>query len=358
MKKHLVMAAALTLAAGLAAGQTIDRVVPVAGTGPGANGSMWQSELTLHNVSVKPISATLGFHDSTGLIGTTSVEIGPRATVSLDDVVHTEFGITAGTGAITIDTEDSLRGKLVVTSLTFNRSAGGDFGQDIPALDTESALHGGDLGVIPGPSSVLDSRFNFGVFTTEETTVEWRLVRQDGTVDASVELTYDAGIQLQYNGGVGTLFGVSPADNDVVHAFVRSGSVFIYGSVVNQMTGDPSYVPGTRSRENFAPELLGLDIDRDGTVDFFDADHDGVLDQTIDVATANFPSYFRVVTADAEDDAITLEILSEVGASFVDDIGTVYFAPSGALKGTMGALMIRATDGRDFSDFTIPVRYR
>jgi hypothetical protein len=358
MLKHLAVAAALTLTAGIAAGQTIDRVVPVAGTGPGANGSMWQSELTLHNVSVKPIVVHLGFHDGSGLVSTADVEVAPRATVALDDVVHSQFGVVAGTGAITIDTDDAMRGKLVVTSFTINRSAGGDFGQDIPALDFDSALHEGDLGVIPGPSSVLDSRFNFGLFTTEETTIEWRLVRQDGSPRATVQLTYDAGVQIQYNGGVGTLFGASPADSDVVHAFVRSGSVFLYGSIVNQMTGDPSYVPGVRSRENFAPELLGIDIDRDGTVDIFDADHDGILDQTIDVAVANFPSYLRIIAVDAENDPVTLEILSDVGAHFVDDIGTFYFTPSGALKGTMGALMIRATDGRDFSDFTIPVRYR
>lgn len=358
MLKSIAIAAALTLTTGLAAAQTIDRVVPVAGTGPGANGSQWQSELTLHNVSIKPITATLGFHTSEGLIDTASVEVAPRSTVSIEDVVRTRFSVAAGTGAITIDTDDALRGKLVVTSLTINRSPGGDFGQDIPALDADSALGVGDLGVIPGPSSALDSRFNFGLFTAEETTIEWRLVRKDGTAAASVELTYEAGVQLQYNGGVDTLFGATPADNDVVHALVKSGNVWIYGSIVNQMTGDPSYVPGTRSRENFAPELLGIDIERDGTIDIFDADHDGVLDETIDVATANFPAYFRVLAADAEGDAYTLEILSNVGASFVDDLGTVYFAPSGSLKGTTGALVIRASDGRDHSDFTIPVRYR
>jgi hypothetical protein len=357
MLKSIAIAAALTLTAGLAAGQTIDRVVPAAGTGPGANGSQWMSELTLHNVSVKPITVELGFHTSEGLIETASVEVAPRSTVSIDDVVRTTFDVTEGTGAITIATDDALRGKLVVTSLTINRSSGGDFGQDIPALELDSALSEGDLGVIPGPSSALDARFNFGLFTTEETTIEWRLLRRDGTVDASVELTYDAGVQVQYNGGVSTLFDVEPEDNDVVHALVQSGSVWIYGSIVNQMTGDPSYVPGTRSRENFAPEVLGLDIDSDGTIDLFDADHDSVLDVTIDVAVANFPSYFRVVAADAEDDAITLEILTDVGASFVDDLGTVYFAPSGSLKGTEGALVIRASDGRDSSDFTIPVRY-
>lgn len=358
MIKQLAIATAITLTAGFAAAQTVDRVIPVAGTGPGANGSQWQTEVTLHNVSVKPITAQLRFHDGSGLVDDAVVEIAPRTTMSIDDIVNTTFHVSSGTGALTIDTDDALRGKLVITSLTFNRSAEGDFGQDIPALDVESALGTGDLGVIPGPSSALDARFNFGLFTLDETTIAWKLLRKDGSAAASIERTYNAGVQKQYNGGVESLFGVSPADSDVIHADIRSGRVFLYGSIVNQATGDPSYVPGTRSRENFAPELVGIDSNLDGTVDLFDADHDGVLDQTIDVATANFPSYFRIVAVDAEDDEVTLEILGDTGATFVDDHGALLYSPSGALKGTMGALMIRATDGRDHADFTIPVRYR
>jgi len=357
MMKSIAIAAALTLTAGLAAAQTIDRVVPVAGTGPGANGSQWQSELTLHNVSIKPIAAELKFHSNTGVVDSAEIEVAPRSTVSIEDVVNTAFHVSSGTGAITIDVPEPLRGKLVVTSMTINRSPSGDFGQDIPALDADSALGTGDLGVIPGPSSVIDSRFNFGLFTTEETTIEWRLVRKDGTTASTVELTYDAGIQLQYNGGVSTLFGATPDDNDVVHAYVKSGSVFVYGSIVNQMTGDPSFVPGTRSRDNFAPEAIGIDVERDGVVDFFDADHDGVLDQVIDAATANFPTVFRIVAADAEEDSFTFEILSDLGASFLDNNGTIIFTPSAALKGTTGSLVIRVSDGRDYSDFTIRVRF-
>jgi hypothetical protein len=358
MLKSIAVAAALTLTAGIAAAQTIDRVVPVAGTGPGANASQWQSELTFHNVSVKPITAEITFHDSRGAVKTETIEIAPRATVSIEDVVGNTFGIEAGTGAIAIRTAESLRGKLVATSLTINRSANGDFGQDVPVLDGLSAVRKGDLGVIPGPSSALEARFNFGIFTAEPTTVEWKLVRSDGFVQSSVEKSYGTGVHVQYNGGVSSLFSATPNDNDVIHAQINQGSAWVYGSVVNQMTGDPSYVPGTRSRENFAPEMLGIDIDRDGVVDIFDADRDGVLDQTIDVATANFPSSFRLVAVDAEDDAISFEILSEVGATLMDEQGTVLFSPSASFKGTTGSLMVRVSDGRDHSDFTIPVLYR
>ncbi len=358
MLKSITIAAAITFTAAFASGATIDRVIPAVGSGPGASSSVWQSDVTLHNVSIKPIHVVMTLHTANGAVRSESADLAPRSTVNLDDVVFKTFGVAAGTGAITIDVDDALHGKLVVTSLTINRSPLGDYGQDVPALDNTSALRGGDLGVLPGPSSAIDSRFNFGLFAAEEATIEWRLLRSDGTVAATTERSYDGGVHVQYNRGVESLFEADPSDSDVVHANVKSGVVWIYGSIVNQMTGDPSYVPGSRSRDNFAPELLGLDLDRDGTVDLFDADRDGVLDTTIDVATANFPSFFRIVAADPEGDAVSFEILTETGATLVDEQGTVLFSPSGSFKGTVGALVVRASDGRDHTDFTIPVRYR
>src|SRR5437588_13079058 len=102
-----VLAALLPLAAG-----ATTLIVPASGTGPGANDSHWQTELTLHNLSASPITATLTFHDLLGSAGNSTVAVAPRATVAIADVVATRFGRAAATGAIEVTFDSAFAQKL------------------------------------------------------------------------------------------------------------------------------------------------------------------------------------------------------------------------------------------------------
>src|SRR5216110_2532923 len=87
-------------------------VIPASGTGPGSNGSHWQTELTLHNTSLSIITATLTFHDVTGAGGTATVDVAPRATVAIADVVASRFGRSSATGAIEVSFDSAFVQKL------------------------------------------------------------------------------------------------------------------------------------------------------------------------------------------------------------------------------------------------------
>src|SRR3954468_5765647 len=160
-------------------------VIPASGTGPGSNDSHWQTELTLHNTSVSTITATLIFHDNFGAAGTTTVDVAPRATVTIADIVANRFGRSTATGAIEITFDSAFAQKLTVSSRTFNKSATGEFGQDIPAVDQSTIPDAGSTIVLSGPSSATDARFNFGVYADGASTIQWDLVRADGTIAAS-----------------------------------------------------------------------------------------------------------------------------------------------------------------------------
>src|SRR5205814_3888979 len=138
-----VLAALLPLAAG-----ATTLVIPASGTGPGANDSHWQTELTLHNTSASAIAATLTFHDISGAAGTSTITVAPRATVSVADIVATSFGRTAATGAIDVTFDSAFARKLTVSSRTFNKSAAGEFGQDIPSVDLSSVPAAGSVVVL------------------------------------------------------------------------------------------------------------------------------------------------------------------------------------------------------------------
>lgn len=358
--KKTLIAASIVLTAGLASADSLDYVIPASGTGPGANNSQWQTEVTIHNAGQELLLVKLSYHDFTGVPRSIELPMPGHTTKTLSDTVKNDFGQTQSTGAIVIDTDDALRGKLSITSRTFNLSPAGEFGQDIPALTAAQAITFGDTGILNGPANAAASRFNFGVFVSEKTTIEWRLVRREGTIAGSSLRTYQAGTQTQHTAHVNNPFGDAPLqDNDVILAQVRTGQAWIYGSIVDNQSGDPTYVPGNRTRENLLPEILGIDFEGDGIVDIKDADRNGVLDQALEASTGYFPNMFRIVARDPENSALTYVIVGGDGtAMFFDSNGTISWSPSGALRDTSGSLVVRVSDGLDSVDFTIPVNYR
>jgi len=334
-------------------------IVPAAGSGPGANGSHWQSELTIHNVSSHAITVQLTYHDESHTSAASAVVVAPRSTVSIQDVVRTRFSIESGTGAIEIAVADSDSSRIAVSSRTSNVSNQGEFGQDIPAIALSDAAKTGDLTVLAAPSSKDNYRFNFGLYTATAATVRWELLRADGTLAATKDVTYGAGIQKQYNGGIASLLGADARNDDTVQATLLNGTAIFYGSAINNFSGDPAFVPGIRAREDIRINFAGVDLDENGTVDVADANHDGVLDSPIDIFTSTFPNYFRLVASGENGEPVTYQFVDgPAEALFIDGNGTISFAPGANVAGTTGELLVRATAGGSTAILHIPVRYR
>lgn len=352
MKVTRILAAIFATLLPLAAGATT-LVIPASGTGPGANDSHWQTELTLHNLSASPITATLTFHDVLGSAGTSSVTVAPRATVAIADVVASRFGREAATGAIEIAFDSAFAQKLTVSSRTFNKSAAGEFGQDIPAVDQSNIPEIGSTVVLSGPSSATDARFNFGIYADKASTIQWDLVRADGSIAASKEITYGAGTQAQYNFGVSSLFNAGAQDNDTVHAIVTSGRAIAYGSVVNNASGDPTYVPGLLARADSRINFAGIAFGDSTSVSVPDANHDGVLDRSIDVQTGSWPINFRIVVNSTT--PATFELLNAPPQlRFYDAQGGLTWWPDAASSGTTLNLKVKVTADGVTEVITIP----
>jgi hypothetical protein len=354
--KHFIAATAAALLPMAASAATF--IIPAAGTGSGANGSQWQSELTLHNTSAGTTHVRLVFHDTSGAAESAEIDVAPRATVAIEDIVHTRFQREAATGAIEIAVDDAAAKKLAVTSRTFSRTDKGEFGQDIPAVSVSDAAVAGEVAVLTGPSAVDSTRYNFGLYALSAATIRWELIRADGSLAGTKEASYNAGTQTQYNFGVSALFGVEPQNNDAVYANVLGGQVITYGSAINNASNDPTFVPGIRARQDVRV-TFGVDLDENGTIDVADADHDGVLDQPIDVFTSTFPNYFRIVASGPDGSPAQIELIDAPrDANLIDQQGTVQWAPTGDLKGQSGTLKVRATFNGTSEVLTIPVNFR
>lgn len=349
--------AALLPAALLAA--EVDLIVPVTGTLAGANGSQWQGELTIHNAATAPAFITLELHGGSGVLGATQVTVAARSTVTYENAITELFGLETGSGAILIDVADELEGRVAFTSRVMNRSASGEFGQDVPALGADETLRNGETGVIAGPARAGLSRFNFGIYAAEATSVTWRLLRATGELAAEIAVDYAAKTQVQYNGGVDALFDRVAQDGDVVHARITSGNALVYGSIVAESTGDPTFVPGFAVRENFAIEFLGIDLDEDGNIDIRDEDRDGVLDGSITLYTSHFPNYFRVYAESGDGHAIEYSVIeAPLDTQMIAPLGTVISYPGVGYKGETRTIVIRASDGFGSADLVIPVNIR
>jgi hypothetical protein len=327
-------------------------IIPASGTVTGVGDSHWQTELTLHNTSASTIAATLTFHDGIGAAETSIVNVSPRATVAIADVVASRFGRESATGAIEITFDSAFAQKLSVASRTFNKTASGEFGQDIPAVDAARSPAAGNIIVLSGPSSTADARFNFGVYAVDEASVQWELVRADGSVAASKEVSYAAGSQNQYNDGISALLNATSRDNDTIHAVVTKGHVLAYGSAINNASGDPTYVPGLPARSDLRINFVGVSFGDTGKIDVADADHDGVLDHPLDIQTGTWPVGFRVVVNSAT--GATFELIDPpAGVSFFDAHGGIGWIPIASASDT--TLRLRVTADGVTEIITIPV---
>jgi len=358
MKRLIVILALGLLTVAANAAQII---IPAAGAGTGAQNSTWQTDLMLHNAAPRPITVSLTFHVGQQVLGPNPVNLAAKQTQQILDVVKAVFAVPSGTGALVIDLEDRDTKYLAVTSRTYNIVNNYEYGQDIPALRAESAAKAGDIAVLTNPAGNTAGifRFNFGVYAIDTTTVRWELLRSDGAVAATKEVTYAAGQHAQHNNGVTDrdfLFS-QPLRGDTLYARIVSGRAIVYGSSIHA-GGDPTYVPANITREDVTVSF-GVDLDEDGTVDLVDANEDGVLDSAVTVYTSLYPAYFRVVAESEFGEPVTLEVVqSEADAVFRDATGTMRVGAAGDLKNKTGSIILRGTSNGTVATFTIPVQFK
>jgi hypothetical protein len=352
--KRIIMAgtaALLPLAASAAS-----LIIPAAGAGPGANSSVWKSEVTVSNLSSKAANLTLTFHDSNGANGSATATVAAHETKAFEDIVAQMFHLQSATGGIEIASDNS---RIVVTSRTFNTGNGtGEFGQDIPAVDSASVADA-QQSVLLAPSDPVATRFNFGIYAVTNTSVTWRLVRADGTSAATADRDYTAGQQFQYNSGVQALFGLTPQANDSIHAEYKSGSAIVYGSAINNISGDPTFVPGIVAKPEDILVFKGIDDDENGTVDVAANDNDSLV-RPLDLTTSLFPNFFRIVAEGPNGEKVHFELVDNFGGDvvLVDDNGTVEWAAGANMKSTLATLKVRATIGNQSVILSIPANFR
>ena len=219
-------------------------VVPAVARSQGANGTFWRSDVALFNPSASAIGVNLRYlpaaQDNRGAAARwMSVPAGGTLTVA--DVVNA-MGVASGSGALEV-TWAGANGP-VVSSRTYTPSpAGGTYGQAIDPV----AQWGSDS-YVTGLRSDADFRSNVGFVNGANATigVTVRLLAASGSVLGTgfVELAPQSQLQVS----LAALFpGINAAAAGSVTLHAQStaeAKLFVYGSMVDNASGDPVYFAG------------------------------------------------------------------------------------------------------------------
>ncbi len=242
-----------TLLPSSAGGGSGEWIFPVAASAPGAAGTVWKTDLRLVNRGTSQATVSIAYYPASD-----TAAAGPSATVehvvpagsqlTVDDVLAADFGVTSGKGALRVSSDQPLQG----SSRIYNdqRSAGlGTLGQQVPAMDPSESLSSGTLPMLSNTSGDPQGfRTNIGWFNpgTTDLTLTFTFIGSDGRVLATA--TESAPAQALVQKSVTAMASGLDAAGDFYVTFTASpeAGLFVYGSVVDNTSGDAVYVPATR----------------------------------------------------------------------------------------------------------------
>jgi len=230
---------------------------------PGAGGTTWRSDIATVNPGDQAVMAQLSFHPyGGGSPITRGATLAPGSTTLWKDVLVSLFNLAvndSAKGAVRIEAD----ARLMLTARTANESPTGSFGQYLPAIDASAALTPPRVGVIAGLKKSSRYRSNLGVLNpgAVDTTVLIRLFHASGRqLGNSLNRTIPPATYWQQDD---IFSGVGAAAEPLAYATVQvtppGSSVWAYGSVVDNTTGDPTTVPVLDS------STIGTTADLSGT---------------------------------------------------------------------------------------------
>jgi uncharacterized repeat protein (TIGR01451 family) len=230
--------------------------VPIGGVGasrfviPGVasldTANTWRSDVRIFNSSQTPQTATLTLFPT----GNPSASVVREATIqpgevkALDDIVHSTFSLTNASGALHVTT--AINVPLVVTARTFDQTSTGTLGQFVQAVTPADAVGSTDRAL--QLLQMEDSpryRTNLGIaeVTGKAVTAEVTVILPDSKVAPKVQIPLGAFEYRQFpilsSLGLGNTYNARIS----VKVIDGQGKITAYGSVIDQKTQDPTFVP-------------------------------------------------------------------------------------------------------------------
>ncbi len=208
---------------------------------PGLFGAYYRTAVQLSNPSGSPAFGRLVYHrkERSGSIGDSFVRytLQPRQTLEFPNLLGL-IG-TSGNGSLDVVPEG---GAVPVVRARVYNDAGplGTTGVTLYGLTASEALVAGDTGILIAPSNPLRFRMSVGLRTLEQgATLTFTVRDAYGSVIREVTESYPSTFYIQR--AASEVFpGVVFAGDESVTVEVTSGAAFVYATVADNVTNDPS----------------------------------------------------------------------------------------------------------------------
>jgi len=214
---------------------------------PGEGDTTWRSDLAVVNPSTSSAELVVTLYDhDTGASTEVARTLAAGATEEWADVLVSVLGL-ADAAEVKGILHIAASVPLAISCRTFNQeTATRTYGQQLPALTEADALTGGDEGIVPHLKKGSGFRTNLGVVNLgdSEATVTVSLFGANGEqIGSTSSLTVTAGRWQQQN----DVFAWAGAgDQEIAYARVEASpqgaSVWVYASLVDNATGDPTTI--------------------------------------------------------------------------------------------------------------------
>jgi len=217
----------------------------------GAGGTQWRTDMEIHNPgnSAASYRVELLKRDQANSSPQSKIyNLAPGHSVRYTDALNTVFGFT-GTAALRITPSS---GTVMVTSRTYNKTSEGTYGQFIAAVPASRAIAEGEsvplVQLADSASTSSGYRTNIGLVNTTNKTIAITADLHDGFGSRLGTSTVNLRA-FEYTQMDRIFRSVASATLDNCYAVLgtaTSGGAFLtYGSVVDNRSGDPVYVPAT-----------------------------------------------------------------------------------------------------------------
>jgi hypothetical protein len=208
----------------------------------------WKSDVRLFNSASTslPVTLTYSDHDMAGAVrqNTSVITLQPGETRALDNLVANTWPQLAQTaGSLIVSSANA--SALVATARTYTQTTSGTYGQFIPAVTPAQSAGGGERSLQLLQLESSDRyRTNIGLAETSGSaaTAHVSLILPDSKFAISTDIPMAANEFRQISLAS---FGAGTVYNGRVTVSVTGGSgrITAYGSVIDQSTQDPTYVP-------------------------------------------------------------------------------------------------------------------
>lgn len=223
--------------------------LPAAAHVAGAAGTDWRTDVELHNPAEQGTTTvtidTLLHGQANTAPPSLTYDVVASESLRLDDILDSEFGLD-GTATLRL----TATAEVVASARTFNTTPDGTYGQFIAAVDDDDEIGPGEHGRLAGlhaqPSKKAGSRTNIGLVNATGASTEVR-VKLNGADGNSLGTVVEELAPYEY-------LQINRVFERVTGAAVRNGwaavwspdpgsGLFAYASVVDNLTGDPIYIP-------------------------------------------------------------------------------------------------------------------